>query len=54
MNFSPEIYSFFNANKNRTGKVSFGKLKNNFGTKIGPKIVFNTIYETKSDTFCVF
>ena len=47
MNYNAEIYSFVNANKNRTGKVSFEKLKNNFGTEIGPKIVFHTIYEKR-------
>ena len=43
-NYNTEILSFVNANKKRTEKLSFEKLQNNFGTEIGPKIEFNTIY----------
>ena len=45
MNYNKEIRSFVNANKNRTEQDFFEKLKNNFGTDIGPKIAFYVIYE---------
>ena len=44
MNYNTEIRSFVNANKNRAEQVSFETLKNSFGTEIGQKIAFNTIY----------
>ena len=43
--YNLEILSFVNSNKNRPEYLSFEKLQYDFGTEIGPKIAFNTIYE---------